>query len=73
LSINSLNDRRQDVSLHTISQEGTIAKDAFLTIVQTAKKLGVNAFDYISDRVSKKFSMPALSDLIIEKAKLQPG
>jgi len=65
--------RRQDVSLHTISEAGTTAKDAFLTIVQTAKKLGVNAFEYISDRVSKKFSMPALSDLIIERAKLQPG
>ena len=65
--------RRQDVSLHTISEAGTTAKDAFLTVVQTAKKLGVNAFEYISDRVSKKFSMPALSDLIIERAKLQPG
>ncbi|MDX2512070.1 MAG: transposase, partial [Desulfobacterales bacterium] len=65
--------RRQDVSLHTISKAGTTAKDAFLTIVQTAKKLGINAFEYINDRVSKKFSMPALSDLIIERAKLQPG
>ena len=37
--------RRQDVSLHTISEAGTTAKDAFLTIVQTAKKLGVNAFE----------------------------
>ncbi len=44
-----------------------------MTDVQTAKKLGINAFEYISDRVSKKFSMPALSDLIIERAKLQPG
>ncbi len=60
--------RRQDVSLHTISEAGTTAKDAFLTIVQTAKKLGVNAFEYIYDRVSKKFSMPALSALIAENA-----
>ena len=65
--------RRQDVSLHTISEAGTTAKDAFLTITQTAKKLGVNAFKYINDRVSKKFSMPALSDLIVEKAMPQPG
>jgi hypothetical protein len=60
--------RRQDVSLHTISEAGTTAKDAFLTIVQTAKKLGVNAFEYINDRVSQKFSMPALSHLIVENA-----
>ena len=65
--------RRQDVSLHTISEAGTTAKDAFLTVVQTARKLGVNAFEYINDRISKKFSMPALSDMIVEKAKLQPG
>ena len=65
--------RRQDVSLHTISEAGTTAKDAFLTIVQTAKKLGVNAFEYINDRVSKKFSMPALSDLIIERAIIESG
>ena len=60
--------RRQDVSLHTISEAGTKAKDAFLTITQTARKLGVNAYQYINDRVSKKFDMPALSDLIVEKA-----
>jgi len=60
--------RRQDVSLHTISDAGTTAKDAFLTIIQTAKKLGVNAFKYINDRVSGKFSMPPLSDLLIENA-----
>lgn len=65
--------RRQDVSLHTISDAGTTAKDAFLTITQTAKKLGVNIFKYIHDRVSRKFSMPALSDLINEKANPQPG
>lgn len=65
--------RRQDVSLHTISEAGTTAKDAFLTIVQTAKKLGVNAFEYIRDRVSKKLNMTALSDLIVETAKQRPG
>ena len=65
--------RRQDVSLHTISDAGTTAKDAFLTVTQTAKKLGVNAFNYINDRVSGKFSMPALSDLIIENAMPRPG
>ena len=65
--------RRQDVSLHTITDAGTTAKDAFLTITQTARKLGVNAFNYINDRVSRNFNMPALSDLIIEKAMPQPG
>jgi hypothetical protein len=57
--------RRQDGSLHTISGAGTTAKDTFLTITQTARKLGANAFNYINDRVSRNFNMPALSDLII--------
>jgi len=60
--------RRQDVSLQTKSTAGTTAKHAFLTITQTAKKLGVNAYRYIFDRVSKNFSVPSLSDLIVENA-----
>ena len=58
--------RRQDVSLQTKSEEGTKAKDSFLTVTQTAKKLGVNAYNYIYDRISKEFSMPSLADLIIQ-------
>ena len=58
--------RRQDVSLQTKSKKGTDAKDAFLTVVETAKKLGVNIYDYISDRISKKFNMPSLAELIAQ-------
>ena len=58
--------RRQDVSLQTKSKQGTDAKDSFLTVTQTAKKLGVNAYRYIYDRTSQKFSMPSLADLIIQ-------
>jgi hypothetical protein len=56
--------RKRDVSLHTMTEEGTKASDTFMTIVQTAKKLGVSAYDYISDRVSKSFTMPSLAELI---------
>lgn len=44
-----------------------------LTKLGIVQKLGVNAFQYIKDRVSVKLSMPALSDLIFEKARLHPG
>ena len=60
--------RRQDVSLQTKSVKGTKAKDSFLTITQTAKKLGVNAYKYIYDRISKTFSMPSLADLILQNS-----
>ena len=34
--------RERDVSLHTMSEAGTKAKDTFMTISQTAKKLGIS-------------------------------
>ena len=62
--------RKRDVSLHTMTEEGTKSSDTFMTIVQTAKKLGVSAYDYIGDRVSKSFKMPSLAELIGAKKSL---
>jgi hypothetical protein len=59
--------RKRDVSLHTMTKDGTKANDTFMTIVQTAKKLGVSSYEYIHDRVSKSFCMPSLSELIEAK------
>ncbi len=56
--------RKRDVSLHTMTPDGTQAQDTFLTIVQTAKKLEVSAYAYIYDRVSKRFHLPSLAELI---------
>ena len=60
--------RKRDVSLQTRTDEGTRANDTFMTIVQTAKKLRVSAYDYIFDRVSNAFKMPSLAKLIREKS-----
>jgi hypothetical protein len=59
--------RKRDVSLQTVTDEGTKANDTFMTIVQTAKKLGVSANDYIFDRVSNTFEMESLAQLIRKK------
>ena len=59
--------RHRDISLQTRTDKGTQAKDVFFTIIQTAKKLGVNAYQYIMDRVSKKFTMTPLHILIQQK------
>jgi len=56
--------RYRDISFHTINEKGTKAKDTFMTISSTAKKLMVNSYKYILDRVSKKFEMPSLASLI---------
>jgi len=57
--------RIRDINLQTVSEDGTQSKDTFATIVQTARKLGVNIYQYIYDRVSKKFEMPSLAEIII--------
>jgi hypothetical protein len=62
--------RKRDVSLHTRTLEGTKVQDTFLTIVETAKKLKVNIYDYILDRVSKTYSLPSLAEIIREKSAL---
>jgi len=62
--------RIRDINLQTISESGTKAKDTFATIVLTARKLGVNIYQYIYDRVTKKFEMPSLANLITMNAKM---
>ncbi len=60
--------RARDVSFQTRSDAGTKIKDTFMTINQTAKKLGVSFYDYIYDRVTQRFELPSLADLIVKKA-----
>jgi len=60
--------RARDVSLHTMSENGTKIKDTFMTISQTAKKLKVRTYDYIRDRVSGEFKLPSLAQMIEENS-----
>ena len=59
--------RKRDVSLHLVTPEGTNANDTFLSIVHTCKKLGVNAYDFIFDRINQSFELPSLAQLIDAK------
>jgi len=56
--------RKRDVSFQTKNEKGTQAKDTMMTVVETAKKLSVNVFEYIHDRISKKYKMPSLASII---------
>ncbi|MCH8839073.1 MAG: transposase [Planctomycetes bacterium] len=56
--------RRRDVSLHSKSAQGAQAMDIFTTIVQTSKKLGVSAYAYLRDRISRRFELPSLAQSI---------
>ena len=56
--------RKRDVSLHTMSDDGTKANGTFLTIVETGKKLGVNSFHYILDRIEKTNIFKSLAEML---------
>ena len=42
--------------------------DIFTTLVQTSKKLGVGAFEYLRDRLHRRFEMPSLARCIQQAA-----
>lgn len=64
--------RARDTSFQTRSTAGTKIKDTFMTINQTAKKLGVSFYEYVFDRVSSAFKLPSLADLITQRAQPLP-
>ena len=60
--------RKRDVSFGPRTREGANAWDTFMTLAVTATKLGISFYHYIHDRVSSAYQMPALADLIAERA-----
>jgi Transposase IS66 family len=61
--------RKRDVSFGPRTREGANAWDTFMTLAETATKLGVSFYHYMHDRVSGAYPMSALADLIAERAK----
>src|SRR5712691_8631564 len=61
--------RKRDVSFGPRTPEGAKAWDTFMTLAETATKLGVSFYHYIHDRVSGISQIPALADTIEERAK----
>lgn len=59
---------KRDISLHTISNNGTKVKDAVMSIIETAKKLKVNYIDYLKDIISRDYKMTRLSQLILDSS-----
>jgi len=60
--------RRRDVSLHSRSVRGARSMDIFTTLVQTSKILGVSAYTYLRDRISRRFQLPSLAQGIQDAA-----
>jgi len=64
--------RRRDVSLHCRHAAGADEMDIFTSVVQTAKKLLVNRYEYLYDRLSGLCRMPALASLIQQRSPVSP-
>ena len=56
--------RNRDIHYHTMSSDGTEIKDTLATITMTAKKLSVNVFNYLFDKITKRYEMTTLPELI---------
>lgn len=66
--------RKRVVSYGPRSVKGAQAWDTFQTLLGTARKLGVNFFHYLRDRIGGARQMTSLADLIQQRAKdLQLG
>jgi hypothetical protein len=56
--------RKRDISFGPRTSDGVAAWDTFMTLNETAKKLGVSFYAYLHDRVSDAREMPRLASLI---------
>jgi hypothetical protein len=60
--------RKQDVSCGPRTSAGARAWDTMQSIVATARKLGVNIYEYLVDRVTGRGAVPRLADVITQRA-----
>lgn len=56
--------RKRDVSFGPRTLHGRTAWDTFMTVAETAKKLGVDFYHYVLDRLSESYLLPSLPDII---------
>ena len=61
--------RKRDISFGPRTEDGKRAWDTFMTLAATTKKLNVNFYEYIRDRITQKYSIPPLAELIHIRAK----
>jgi len=57
------------ISFGTRTLDSTKTWNIFMSISATAKKLGINFYLYVSDRISGGFEMPSMAELITRKSR----
>ena len=61
---------KRKVSGGTRSDEGKKARDTFLSLKQTCRKLGINFISLLGDRVREIFNIPPLAEIIRQRSEL---
>lgn len=61
---------KRKVSGGTRSDKGRQSRDTFMSLRKTCRKLGVNFWDYLNDRLSGTHRIPPLCELLAEKLSL---
>jgi len=60
--------KRRKLSAGTRSENGRKARDTFLSLKKTCRKLGVSFWEYLLDRLQNKNQIPPLAGLMAQKA-----
>jgi hypothetical protein len=60
--------RKRDISFGPRCAEGVQAWDTFQTLVATARKLGVNIYQYLRDRICGTPETPPLAEVVADRA-----
>jgi hypothetical protein len=61
--------RKRDVSFGPRTEAGKCAWDTFMTLAETTRKLDINFYTYLHDRVTGANAIPSLADLITQAAR----
>ena len=56
------------ISGGTRSEQGQKVRDAFLSLKQTCRKLGINFICFLQDRVREQYAIPRLANIICQRA-----
>ena len=65
--------KRRKISGSTRSDKGRRSRDVFTSLKKTCKKLGVNFWDYVLDRIKGKYKIPPLTQLLQRKVEFALG
>ncbi|MFZ5911540.1 MAG: hypothetical protein ACOYYU_16120 [Chloroflexota bacterium] len=60
--------RKRDVSFGPRTEMGRRARDTFMTLAETARKLDVSFYAYLRDRLTGAGAIPPLADLVAQAA-----